>query len=586
MAYFLNSVFGYFVGTIGLNDLGVLNNILPTATNYTWCMGTNYNPAPQSLGVSYVENNKVVSSQTITAFTQGVSPVVKGEQSSDNVQGMYSQLNFKFLPNNLGDGDGKIVFALSLNDGFKFCMYTVISGTTRRFALFSCKANNEAEAIQCYLTNDKICTPIHSFTTTTSANLKIGFVTYTFNDNNYFAICRMTDTQGFYNFGSIGYTSLFSNFATDWFGSGTLEIIEKDDEYGFYSSGGGYTGGSFDNTSDAFGVPQVPSVGVTTTGFINVYNPSLNQLQGFANDLFPDIDTPTFDDSGTIEAVANNVKAIAETIQSFANCFINSNMIQYVIDCHIVPCVPSVASNSGIKVGFKNFDYNPAKVTSDYVTIDCGTLSIKEYYANFLDYAGTKAKLFLPFVGFVDLKNEWFQDGELSVNYHYNVIDGSFMAFILATSSKSNLTNTVVGSYGGNACVHIPITGNSYSSMISGVVQGASKAITSLTNANALGVASGVADALQARPSVEQSNGYNSNSAFMGVRIPYMIIERPVASFSKNYPSECGLPYNVTSKIGNLQGFTVCENLHTDDIDCTKEEKDMIASLFKSGVIL
>lgn len=585
MAYFLNSVFGYFVGTIALNDLGILSNILPTAPNYTWCMGTNYNPSPQSLGVSYIEKNSVVSQHNITAFTQGVSPVVKGEQSSDNVQGMYRQLNFKFLPNDLGSGDGKIIFALSLNDGFKYCLYTQITGTTRRFALFSCKANSESEAIQCYLTNDKICTPIHSFTAQSTYNIKIGFVTYTFNDNTYFAICRMTDANvGYYTFGSIGYTSIFSNFASDWFGSGTLEIIEKDDEYGFYSNSGGYGGGSFDTSSDAFGTPELPSVGVTTTGFINVYNPTLNQLQGFADDLFPDIDTPTFDDTGTLEAVANNVKAIAQTIQSFANCFINSNMIQYVIDCHIVPCVPNITSNSGIKVGFKNFEYNPAKVTSDYVTVDCGTLSIKEYYANFLDYVGTKAKLFLPFVGFVDLKNEWFQDGKLSVQYHYNVIDGSFMAFILATSSKSELTNTVVGSYGGNACVHIPITGTSYSSMISGVVQGASKVVSNMKNADV--ALSGIADVLQSRPSVEQSNGYNSNSAFMGVRIPYMIIERPVASFSKNYPSERGLPLNVAKQLSELSGFTVCKNLHTDNLSCTKEEKNIIASLFASGVIL
>lgn len=367
---------------------------------------------------------------------------------------------------------------------------------------------------------------------------------------------------------------------------GDYTVIEFDDEYGEMSSSGGYGGGGFDNSSDAFGVPELPSVGVTTTGFINVYNPSLNQLSGFGDDLFPDISQPQFDDSGTLEAVANNVKAVGETVKSFADCFINQNLIQYVIDCHIVPCVPSVAQNTGLKVGFKTFSFNPARVTSDYVTIDCGTLEIKEYYQNFLDYVGTKARLFLPFVGFVDIKNEWFQSGKLKVVYHYNVIDGSFMAFILATSSKSKLKETVVGSYGGNCCVHIPITGTNYASMISGVVQGTAKAITSLSTANLGGVASGVASTVTARPTIEQSNGYNSNSAYMGVRIPYLLIERPVASFSKNYPHEQGLPLNVTKKLSDVKGFTVCKNLHVDNIDCTQSEKNMIKSLFASGVIL
>ena len=374
--------------------------------------------------------------------------------------------------------------------------------------------------------------------------------------------------------------------SSDWRNFGDIVVTEFDNEYGNASGSGGYGGGSFDNSSDAFGVPQLPSVGVTTTGFINVYNPTLNQLQGFAEDLFPDISSAIFDDSGTLEAVANNVKAVGETMKSFADCFINQNLIQYVIDCHIIPCVPSIKESTGLKVGFKTFNYNPAKVTSDYVTVNCGTLNIKEYYQNFLDYVGTKAKLYLPFVGFVDVKNEWFQDGFLKVEYHYNVIDGSFMAFILSTSSKSKLTDTIVASYGGNACVHIPITGTNYSSMIAGVVQGTSKAISSLTHANPSGLLEGGMNVLQAKPSVEQSNSYNSNSAFMGVRKPYLIIERPVASFSKNYPHEEGLPLNVSKKLSDVKGFTVCENIITDSLSCTFKEKEMIKSLFKDGVIM
>ena len=415
-------------------------------------------------------------------------------------------------------------------------------------------------------------------------NMYVIFFSCDYNGKNYYGFYFFTFVVDKSPLSFNRFTCILSN--DTWNNLGNIVFEEHDTEYGELSTSGGYGGGSFDNSSDAFGVPQNPSVGITSTGFINVYNPSLNQLSGLAEDLFPDIGSPTYDDSGTLEAVANNIKAVGETMLSFAECFINQNLIQYVIDCHIVPCVPQISENTGIKVGFKTFNYSPAKVTNDYVTIDCGTLEIEEYYQNFLDYVGTKAKLFLPFVGFVDLKNEWFQGGKLNVVYHYNVIDGSFMAFILATSSKSNLKETVVGSYGGNCCVHIPITGTNYSSMISGVVQGTAKTISSLTSGNVFGAVGGVTDVLSSKPSVEQSNGYNSNSAFMGIRIPYMIIERPVASFSKNYPSEQGLPLNVTKKLADVKGFTVCKNLHVDNIDCTQSEKDMIKSLFANGVIL
>lgn len=419
---------------------------------------------------------------------------------------------------------------------------------------------------------------------TETNNMYVIFFSCDYNEKNYYGFYFFTFSTNNAPVSFDRFSCILSN--DTWNNLGNIVFEEHDTEYGELSTSGGYGGGSFDNSSDAFGVPQNPSVGVTSTGFINVYNPSLNQLSGLAEDLFPDIGTPAYDDSGTLEAVANNIKAVGETMLSFAECFINQNLIQYVIDCHIVPCVPQISENNGIKVGFKTFNYSPAKVTNDYVTIDCGTLEIAEYYQNFLDYVGTKAKLFLPFVGFVDLKNEWFQGGKLNVIYHYNVIDGSFMAFILATSSKSNLKETVVGSYGGNCCVHIPITGTNYSSMISGVVQGTAKTISSLASGNVFGAMGGVTDVLSSKPSVEQSNGYNSNSSFMGIRIPYMIIERPVASFSKNYPKEQGLPYNVTNKLSSVTGFTVCENIMTDSLSCTFAEKEKIKELFKNGVIL
>ena len=237
-------------------------------------------------------------------------------------------------------------------------------------------------------------------------------------------------------------------------------------------------------------------------------------------------------------------------IGDFAESYVNAGLINYVIDCHIVPVAPVTNGTSNIKVGFKTFNYSPAKVTSDYVEFDCGSLEIAEYYQNFLDYEGTKAKLYLPFIGFVDIKPEWFQSGKLGVTYHFNIIDGSCIAFVIATSSKSKLKNTVVATFGGNCCVHMPITGVNYSSMISGVVGGAVGIASNASNMiktnradkgtvmsnieGATGIASNLADAVGAKPSIEQSNGYNAGMSFMCYRRPYLLIERPVASVCKN----------------------------------------------------
>ena len=382
---------------------------------------------------------------------------------------------------------------------------------------------------------------------------------------------------------------------------GDFTIYEKSDEYGNYSTGGGYGGGSFDDSSDAFGLPSLPSLGVSEVGFINVYNPSKGQLQGFADELFPDFTIPEPSTATGIEAVAENLANTFEVIGDFAESYVNAGLVNYVIDCHIVPVQPNTVAHTGLKVGFKTFNFNPAKVTSDYVEFDCGTLEIAEYYQNFLDYEGTKAKLYLPFVGFVDIKPEWFQSGKLGVTYHFNVIDGSCIAFVIATSSKSNLKETVVATFGGNCCVHMPITGVNYASMISGVVGGAVGIASNASNMiktnqkdkgtvmsnieGTMGIASNLADVVGAKPSIEQSNGYNAGMSFMCYRRPYLLIERPVASFSKNYPREQGLPLNVTMKLGTMKGFTTCTAPVVDNFHCLEEEKEMIKQALIEGTI-
>ena len=366
------------------------------------------------------------------------------------------------------------------------------------------------------------------------------------------------------------------------------DIKSDNDSYGEYSSGGsGYGGGGYDDSSDSFGLPELPQLGISEIGFINVYNPSVQQLTGLADDLFPDITLPQPSQLEGLDAVAENLANTCDTIGKFAETFINQNLINYVIDCHIVPVRPTTTNNTGLKIGFKTFNYNPNKVTSDYVAFNCGVLEIGEYYHNFLDYVGTRAKLYLPFVGFVNVNPEWFIGGRLQVLYHFNVIDGSCIAFIIGTSSKSKLLDTVVATFGGNCCVHIPITGVNYSSMISGVVSGASQIVSGISSGSISNITSGSLGILDAHPDLQQSNSYNAGMSYMCYRKPYLIIERPVADFSQNYPHEKGLPLNATYQLNALSGFTQCDDINFNvNFTCTEEEKNMIKDALRKGVIL
>lgn len=376
--------------------------------------------------------------------------------------------------------------------------------------------------------------------------------------------------------------------------AGTITTTEEfSPEYGDASAPGGYDGGTFDDSSDTIGVPTMPSIGVSSIGFVNVYNPSTGALASLGEDLFPDF-TPINPYSPTgdtvIDAITDVAEALANIAQNIPNAiemFNNSQLINYIIDCHIIPVTPTISGSQAIKIGYRTMSQTAPKVTSDYVDCDCGSLNIGEYYRNFIDYGPyTQAKLFLPFVGFVPIEPELFQSGVLKVIYRFNVIDGSFMAFVLSTSSKSRLSNTVIGQWGGNACVHIPITGVNYSNMVSGIAAGASAVVAEIGKGSLLGTADAALNTAAAAPALQSSNGYNATTSFLSVRTPYLMIERSVSHYSKDYGHEQGYPSEITADWSKLSGYTESDAIHLKGLGATEEETKEIASLLAAGVIL
>ena len=122
--------------------------------------------------------------------------------------------------------------------------------------------------------------------------------------------------------------------------------------------------------------------------------------------------------------------------------------------------------------------------------------------------------------------------------------------------------------------------------MITGIVAGGASIIGGAANKDLGGMARGVTEMLSAKPSLEQSNGYNAGMSYMCYRRPYLLIERPVASFSKNYPHEQGLPLNVTKKLSTISGFTTCKAPVLDGLRALDEEKEMIRAALAEGIIL
>lgn len=322
-----------------------------------------------------------------------------------------------------------------------------------------------------------------------------------------------------------------------------------------------------DDTSDEIPIPTMPTIGVTSAGFINVYCPGMNALQGLGDILFPNVASAT--------DVTDAVLKLCQAIQ-------NQNLINYIIDCHVIPVTPATTTNANIKVGFRDTGISVPVVQYDYVDATCGTLNLAEWFKGAADYSATRSKLYLPFIGFVDMKPEFWQAGTIAVDYKFNVIDGSFMCYVKASSSKSNLSNTVIAQYAGNACMHLPVTGVNYAQMVSGIIGASVNLATG--RSGGLEFAMSAVNTIARGGDVQQSNGYNSTAALMGVRYPYLMIERAVPAFPGSYGHDKGYPANITTNLGTVRGFTVIEDIDLSGFPFTSDELTELKQLLADGV--
>lgn len=377
-------------------------------------------------------------------------------------------------------------------------------------------------------------------------------------------------------------------------GYGRTEWIEMSPEVGPPSESGGYLPDrvqGWDTSSDQVLIPGSPTLGVSNVGFIHVYNTGTNSLTDIGTELFPPLtyNAPTVI-SGTdvTDAIVNGFNAIVTflaNIPSFFNQFMANSLINYVIDCHMIPVSPGAGVDEAIKVGYKTLTAHGGRLSTDYVDFPCGSISLGEFYGSFADYLAT-GKLYLPFVGFVPTRPEWFTADTLSVDYKFNIIDGSFTCYVRSGGKHvGNGNSTIVAQYGGNACIHLPITGVTYSNMVSGLIGAGAGMMSGVASGNIPSVATSAISAVTSHGDIACSNSYNGSAAFLGCRYPFLMIERPVSSYSKNYQHEIGLPANIYAKLGDVFGFIKMENVHLDGIDLTEDEKNELQSLLASGVI-
>lgn len=307
--------------------------------------------------------------------------------------------------------------------------------------------------------------------------------------------------------------------------------------------------------------PAVPPVtSGSANGLWKVYNPSESQLQAFGAWLW------------SSDIVDQIVKMI-------------SNPMNAIIGLHALYATPVTGGAQSIKAGYLDSGVSAPVVTNQYTSIDCGSVIVPEAYKNALDYDYTNVSVYLPFIGIVPLNTREVMGSKISIRYRIDVLTGTCLATISVSRQSSN---AVLYTFSGNCAVQIPLTSGNYGTLLTGLLSAVGGVATSVaTGGAALPAVAGVGSAIiNARTNVSRTGNLGSNAGALGVRIPYVIITRPIAYDADNYSIYYGYPANKTVTLSSLTGFTRIKSVHVENIPATEEEKNMIDSALKNGVIL
>lgn len=409
-------------------------------------------------------------------------------------------------------------------------------------------------------------------------------------------------------------------------GEGPTPPIDPDNPYGpGGESGEGGGGGNFDDNSDPIEDSSLPTISASNTGFTRIYNPTLAQVQALAQYLWTD--------ESVIQTIWNHIKQYFE------------DPMQAIIGFNLVPCVVPNGGTTTFKLMYIDTGVPMTAAANQFVDVDCGTLTLEKYYGSALDYSPyTKVSCFLPYIGTVQLNTDEVMDTTLRIKYRIDICSGSCVAKILVNDNvlyqysghcaipipfsaadfssyvsaaiavaklaiggaaggaigaleslakdPSQQTNQVVTTTQVTDTARNPATGRQITMGTRTTVEtrespaDQSSTMASFSGLTPSNITNTVGQIMGSKPHVEHSGSFSGNTGYLGVRRPFLIIERPNMCMPAQYQQFNGFPSMITETLSNLKGFTKVQQVQLTGMSATNPEQAEILEFLKSGVII
>ena len=317
-------------------------------------------------------------------------------------------------------------------------------------------------------------------------------------------------------------------------------------------------------TGDNIALPDIPSKNIVGTGLLHAYILSNEQISAFSEWLWQD------------------------DIMDYLSKLFKTNPLDSIISTSLMPYTPTTSGASAIKLGSQVCGNvtNALQVTSQFQKFDFTYTGLSAHmWGNALDYSqGTTIHLYIPFVGLVPLDTNKAVFTKLTLRYIIDNITGQGVVSLLSEKNSANFdsgrNSIVLDSWSFNCKSTIALTRQDMSSIISSAMSG----ITSLMSGNVVGAAASV---MNARPNSERNGTFNTSSAYMGMRRPYIVYSFSNAVIPSGGYGYIGRPQYSVKKISTCSGFIKCKSPNITFTNTpTETEKTEIYNMLEQGVIV
>lgn len=290
---------------------------------------------------------------------------------------------------------------------------------------------------------------------------------------------------------------------------------------------------------DPVGMPDTPNIQISGSG-IRLTNPQKEEVKAFNNFLW----SKDFFD--------NIIK-------------IQQDPMQAVCGLYLTDCPLPTSDRQQIVCGNVDTGVSASAITQMFTTVDCGSITLDEEYASYLDYSPFKeAQLYLPHVGFVDIDNDILQNNTIHIEYHICLLDGQGLCFVEIRQNRYPEYSEVYKTYPCNVYSQIPLsaydTTAKTQAFVNTIMSSAMSLATKGGAASAISAIGGGVDTALTKSHVQQSGRLSDMAGLMGMKSPALIIYSTPAYIPEGFKDNVGYKIGTWSEIDTLRGFSVVHN--------------------------